>query len=379
MHGPVKKLYIITTAHKRDTGEWEEEFAPFLLCTEKEGTPYDPVTIDSWNNIGKYADVKDAFFIFDEQRVVGYGAWTKAFLRIAKANQWILLSATPGDKWIDYLPVFIANGFFKTKTQFNNEHVVWAPYVKFPKILRYTNEARLVKMRNSILVDMRVERDTVPHHEMIYTDYDRALYKSMVEDRWNPYTNAPFLSASDLCYALRKVCNTDASRHKALLDIMRTHNRIVVFYNFTYERDALANYEYDSDIVVAEWNGQKHEPVPTGKRWLYLVQYTAGAEGWNCTSTDTIVFYSPNYSYRTLTQACGRIDRRNTKYHDLYYYHLYTKSPIDNSILMAQKKKKKFNESAFADKLWNRVVPPPPKDPVDPFKTRYMPSNGRAA
>lgn len=73
-----KDLYIITTARKRDTAEWSVDMAPFLLSPHPDANEYDNrVIVDSWNNIEKYVNVKDAFFIFDEQRVVGYGKWAK--------------------------------------------------------------------------------------------------------------------------------------------------------------------------------------------------------------------------------------------------------------------------------------------------------------
>ena len=161
-----KDLYIITTARKRDTFEWEGELSSFLMSTDEKQTKRygNKIIVDSWNNIKKYAEVKNSFFIFDEQRVIGYGAWTKAFLKIAKSNEWILLSATPGDTWSDYIPVFIANGFYKNKTEFIREHVVYSRFSKYPKIDRYLNTGKLIRLRNKILVDMDFKRKTIPHH-----------------------------------------------------------------------------------------------------------------------------------------------------------------------------------------------------------------------
>lgn len=350
MSDPPKDLYIITTARKRDTLEWEGELAPFLLSVHDDKNIYsNKVVIDSWNNIQKYKDVKNSFFIFDEQRVVGSGAWVKAFLKIAKFNEWILLSATPGDTWMDYIPVFLANGFYKNKTEFIREHVVYSRFCKFPKVDRYINTGRLLRFRREILIDMDFKRETVQHHEDIYAKYDVKMYKDIIKRRWDIWKDEPITNASGLCYALRKVVNTHQSRLDALLDIFSRHNKIIVFYNFDYELEILKDIYYGRDVKIAEWNGHKHEPIPKSKKWVYLVQYTAGAEGWNCIETDTIVFFSQNYSYKIMHQSAGRIDRLNTPYKDLYFYHLKTHSGIDLAISRAIKSKKKFNERAFAD------------------------------
>lgn len=350
MSDPPKDLYIITTARKRDTLEWEGELAPFLLSVHDDKNIYsNKVVIDSWNNIQKYKDVKNSFFIFDEQRVVGSGAWVKAFLKIAKSNEWILLSATPGDTWMDYIPVFLANGFYKNKTEFIREHVVYSRFCKFPKVDRYINTGRLLRFRREILIDMDFKRETVQHHEDIYVKYDVKMYKDIMKRRWDIWKDEPITNASGLCYALRKVVNTHQSRLDALLDIFSRHNKIIVFYNFDYELEILKDIYYGRDVKVAEWNGHKHEPIPKSKKWVYLVQYTAGAEGWNCIETDTIVFFSQNYSYKIMHQSAGRIDRLNTPYKDLYFYHLKTHSGIDLAISRAIKSKKKFNEKAFVD------------------------------
>ena len=343
-------LYIITTARKRDTLEWENELCPFLISTDPEASYYGDklkVVIDSWNNISKYKEVKGAFFIFDEQRVVGSGTWVKSFLKIAKENKWILLSATPGDTWSDYIPVFIANGFYRNRTEFNSEHVIYSRFTKYPKIDRYINTGRLIRLRNSILVDMDFKRETISHHEDVYVQYDISKYKDTMRNRWDPYNNEPIMNASGLCYILRRIVNEDISRQTALLELFDKHPRMIVFYNFDYERDILKGLHYGEDVEIAEWSGHAHQPIPTCKSWVYLVQYTAGCEGWNCIKTDTIVFYSQNYSYKIMAQAAGRIDRLNTPYSDLYYYHLKTRSGIDLAISKALRDKKKFNETRW--------------------------------
>ena len=349
---PMKKpkdLYIITTAKKRDSLEWQQELLPFHLTTnEKENIWYkNKVVVDSWNNIPKYIKVKDAFFIFDEDRVTGNGVWVKSFYKIAKANDWIILSATAGDTWEDYIPVFVANGFYKNKTEFTREHVVYSRFTKYPKIDRYINTGRLVRLRNHILIDMDVKKHTIPHHEDVYVRYDISKYKDAIRTRWDPFKNEPIQQAAGLCYVLRKIVNTDESRAAALLEILENRKRAIIFYNFDYELDILMNLAYGEAIEVAQWNGHKHQPVPDSDRWVYLVQYTAGCEGWNCIKTDTIIFYSQTYSYKTLEQASGRIDRLNTPYIDLYYYHLRTRSGIDLAIHKALTNKKQFNEGKF--------------------------------
>ena len=344
-----RDLYIITTARKRDTKEWEGELVPFLLSTNPDVTYYkNKVVVDSWNNICKYKDVYGAFFIFDEQRVVGSGAWVKAFLNIARKNKWILLSATPGDTWSDYIPVFVANGFYKNKTAFIREHIVYSRFTKYPKIDHFINTGKLIRYRNDILVTMDFERPTVSHHEDIFCRYDIAKYKDASKLRWDPFKNEPITNAAGLCYVWRKIVNTDDSRQVALLELFEKHPRMIIFYNFNYELDILREVFGNLECEMGEWNGQVHQPVPSSRQWVYLVQYAAGAEGWNCITTDTIVFYSQNYSYKVMQQAAGRIDRLNTKYIDLYYYHLKSRSGIDLAISRALSQKRNFNEGKYA-------------------------------
>lgn len=343
-----KDLYIITPAVKRDKGEWITELNLFRMNPDPEQNYYDnKIVIDSWNNIKKYADIGGAYFIFDEDKICGGGAWTKAFLKIAKNNDWIILSASPGDTWLDYWSVFVANGFYKNKTEFQREHVIYSRYSKFPQVDRYINTQRLERLRNRILIDMNIQRHTVPHHEDVYCTYDIQLYKNVFKTRWDPYKNEPLKQASELCYLLRKIVNSDESRQVKLLELLEDHPKAIIFYSYDYERDILMNLGYEEGTKIAEWTGHKHEPIPNSKKWIYLVNYASGSEGFNCISTDTIIFYSQTYSYKTLLQSIGRIDRLDTKFIDLYYYHLKSRSGIDLAISKALKEKKAFNENRW--------------------------------
>lgn len=351
-----KTLYIITTARKRDTLEWEGELNHFLMSTDPEFNKHGPrVIVDSWNNIGKYKYSSHSFFIFDEQRVVGNGSWVKSFLKISKNNDWILLSATPGDTWSDYIPVFLANGFYKNKTEFTRDHIIYSRFTKYPKVDRYINTGRLIRLRNKILVNMDFNRSTTQHYQDIICSYDMVRYKTLVRDRWNIWENKPVVNAAELCYCLRKVVNSDEDRILKLHDLCRTHTKMIVFYNYDYELELIKSEVFHTadgkEFAIAEWNGHKHQDIPTTDAWLYLVQYNAGAEGWNCIKTDTMVFFSQTYSYKQFAQAAGRIDRLNTPYTDLYYYTLRSMAKIDLAIKLALKNKKKFNEAGFVKKL----------------------------
>lgn len=345
-----KNLLIITTARKRDSREWEGELVPFLLSTDPKNNSYPliSVVVDSWNNIKKYKDVVDSFVIFDEDRVVGHGTWSKIFIKIAKANEWILLSATPGDTWKDYISVFIANGFYKNKTEFEREHVVWKRnFGGYPQIDHYVNTVRLMRLRKRILVPIEFQRPTTSHHDYILVGYDETAYKYVWKERKDPKTFEPIPNIPAICYTLRKIINSHYSRGLAVIDIMEERKKAIIFYNFDYELEILKNLDYPDGTKIAEMNGHKHQDIPDGDKWVYLVQYNSGAEGWNCTLTDTIIFYSQNYSYRIMKQAAGRIDRMNTPYMDLYYYHLRSKASMDVAIERALKNKKKFNETKF--------------------------------
>jgi len=351
-----RDVVVITTAKKRDSLDWESEFSKVGVGRDRSGTVAGTLTVDSWNNIGKYSELRDSFFIFDEQRIVGSGQWASKFIEIAKHNRWILLSATPGDTWMDYIPVFVANGFYKNRSEFKREHVVYNTYAKFPKVDRYVNVGRLVRNRNNILVHMPYARHTTRVSTTIPVRYDEALFERVLKKRWHVYENRPLKNIAELFLVMRKVVNSDSSRLAAVSALLQDHPRLIVFYNFDFELEQLRKLASDSpknnstgsgptNTVIAEWNGHKHEPVPTTDRWLYLVQYVAGAEGWNCVATDAMAFYSLTYSYKNWHQAHGRTDRLNTPYSKLYYYTLMSNSVIDKAVWKALSEKRSFNES----------------------------------
>lgn len=343
-----KDLYIITTAKKRDSKEWDEEMTPFLIGRDSGPVK---VVVDSWNKIGSYVDVKDSFFIFDEQRLVGTGSWAKSFLKIAKNNDWILLTATPGDNWLDYAMVFIANGYYRNITEFRDLHVVYDHHCDYPKVKGYVRTNRLERIRQEIVVPMDFVKTATQHHEWVKVGYDVDTYKYVKNNYWDIYKDEPIKDASSLCYVLRKIVNSDIRRLGAIDNVLSNHPKAIVFYNFDYELEMLRSYVGKKGWPYSEWNGHKHQEIPSGVKWLYLVQYTAGAEGWNCTETDTVIFFSQNYSWKIMDQSAGRIDRMNTPFTDLFYYHLFSDSDIDKSIKLATKKKKTFSESNYARSL----------------------------
>jgi hypothetical protein len=341
-----KDVYVITTAKKRDSLDWDGEFIPYSVSTHERGPKTGQLTVDSWNNLGKYSAIKDAFFIFDEQRLVGAGTWVKAFLKIAKQNNWILLTATPGDTWLDYIPVFVANGFYKNRTEFKLEHVVYAPFTKFPKVARYLNEGRLLKLREKLLVQMTYQKTTIRHSIPKIVEHNEELLRSVIKNRWHIYQNRPIRDIAELFGVMRRVVNSDPSRVRAVKELLVPHPKQVLFYNFNYELDMLRGL--GENVAIAEWNGHKHEEIPVEeKSWVYLVQYVAGSEGWNCVETDTTLFYSLTYSYKNWHQAHGRIDRMNTPFVDLFYYVLRSKSVVDKVVWQSLAAKKNFNASSY--------------------------------
>lgn len=337
-----RDLYIITTPKKRDDLEWEKDMLPFLLSSLSECQV--KVTVDSWNNIKKYTNVIGAFFIFDEQRVVGSGAWVKAFYKIVRRNQWILLTATPGDTWSDYIPVFVANGFYRNKTDFKEQHIIMNPFTRYPSIKGYFNQGKLMKYRKQITVEMKSPKNTIQIHKDIRCEYDKDTERLVLKERWHPFEDRPLRDATEMAVVMRKIAFGDMSRIDKVKELFEVNPRIIIFYDYNFELDMLIDMCETEGYTYAQWNGHKHEEVPETARWIYLVQYTSGSEAWNCTRTNCMIFFNNNYSWKKMKQAAGRIDRRNTPYHELHYYHLTSSSYIDKRINNALNTKKEFND-----------------------------------
>ena len=336
-----RDIYVITTAKKRDSGDWEDEASQIGV---------ELTAVDSWNNITNYNMVKNAFFIFDEQRAVGYGTWGRALIKIARQNDWVMCTATPGDTWMDYLVIFIANGFYKNRKEFVDQHVEYDPWVKFPKIKKFHNQGKLAKLRHSVLVPIKVDRHTTRKRVKVKCDFNKEVYSDIAQKRWNIYTREPIKNAPELLSTLRHSVNADKDRIFHAKWLADMHDKVIIFYNFDYELEILRTMAQGLDKPYSEWNGHLHEPIPDADEWLYLVQYTSGAEGWNCTETDTMIFYSLNYSYKIVEQAEGRIDRMNTPFKELTYFYLVSDSSIDKSIEQSVESKKIFNQSGWLKK-----------------------------
>lgn len=343
------KLYIITTAKKREDREWQSDALPFL-------PEEDEIVVDSWQNIKKYIAVTGCCFIFDEQKTVSTGTWSKNFVYITKHNKWIMLSGTPGDAYKDYLALFIANGFVKNKTEFNSNYVKFARFSKYPKIEGYYNVEQLESWRRQILVVMKDHRKIRKIFKDVFCEYDRELYLKAVKLKRDVFTDEPCMDAGHLCRVLRKIVNSDLDRIKKLDELLDKHHKAIVFYNFNFERDMLREYAERTGILYSEYNGERHESAPIGDKWIYAVQYVS-CEGWNLTTTDTVIFFSQNYSYKVKTQAAGRIDRVNTPFNELYYYTFMSNSTIDYAIWKALNAKKNFQESAFEDSDYWKEIP----------------------
>lgn len=243
---------------------------------------------------------------------------------------------------MDYVPVFIANNFYKNRTEFKREHVVYNTFTKFPKVDRYINTGKLLRHRNNLLVHMPFERHTKRRRVEVTCQYDKEKLEQVLKKRWNPYENRPLRDVSEMCAVARRVVNSDFSRLMMVRSMLVEHPRLIIFYNFNYELEALRDLSVDT--TIAEWNGHKHQPVPMGDAWVYLVQYTAGAEGWNCVETNAEIMYSLNYSWKITEQAEGRIDRLNTPFQDLWYYKFTSDSWIDKAIERSLQAKETFNE-----------------------------------
>lgn len=345
----MRKLFIITTARKRNSKEWIREINRWDLSEQD-------VVIDSWNNIKKYKKVRDAFFIFDEQKVTGKGAWVGSFINIARHNKWILLTATPGDSWLDYAPVFIANGYYRDRKDFIWQHVEYDPFItKFPKIRRFINTDILEERRKELLVLMKYDKPILLHHKDLNVLYDFASYTKVKKERWDIYTNEPIKDAAGYYRCLRRVVNSSKQRIDAVADLCQRTPRVIIFYSFDYELELLREMCSINEFVHYEWNGHKHEELPVGIdcKWVYLVQYKAASEAWECITTNVMIFYSQSYSYKDTVQAAGRIDRLNTPYKDLYYYHVKSDASIDKVISESLNRKEEFNESIYLEELLN--------------------------
>jgi len=134
-----------------------------------------------------------------------------------------------------------------------------------------------------------------------------------------------------------------------------TEENIVVFYNFTKEKEDLIKVMKKLKKKIYEVSGQKSD-IPTKNDWsdiknsVTIVQYQAGSAGIELQYANVVVFYSLTYSYQDYEQALGRC-YRNGQDKKVTAYRFMAKDTIEMAIFGALRNKKDFNEKLFRKEI----------------------------
>lgn len=284
---------------------------------------------------------------------------SKFILKMQPANI-ILLSGTPtGGKYETLWSQLHLLGWNISKEMYYNHYVdyEWDNSQGLPlmKINGYKNETRLKKkMRDNGCIFLKTEEvhdlpDQIDQKIFVESskEYKKFRSKSIVE--FDDITLVGDTTLTKLLYE-RQLCGQySVAKLKAFEDLLEsTDDRIIVFYNFNAELDALKHISdaqnRDSSIV----NGQIKDLYAYENKTdsVTYIQYQAGAMGLNLQKANKIVYFTLPLSSELFEQSKKRIHRIGQQ-QTCFYYYLLCKRSVEEHIFATLKLRKNYTDALF--------------------------------
>lgn len=308
---------------------------------------------------------KDTYIIVDESHKIksvksNIGKFMQK-LKI-KTKYKCILTGTPQSRgYIDYFNqlsfIDMITVPFKT---FNDTFCVYEieQYNGFPfkKLIGYKNTKELDKIinENCVFFKRDIKNKQIPKEIDIKFDKPKkyAFFK-----RVRIYEDFVADNASKLFVNLRKMCSGNIDKYEVdkqkiqwLEDFCENLNfRLVIFYNFNFEKDKIIELMKKLKIPYSQFNGAVKDLSNFNKyeNGVVLCQYQSASLGLNdLVKSNVCILYSPSLNYTDYTQSKKRIDRIGQTKKPLFY-NLYCKDTIEEKILETIKKGQDFDNKMF--------------------------------
>ena len=284
---------------------------------------------------------------------------TRAIMKL-KTDNVILLSGTPtGGKYENLYSQMRLLGWKITKSQYYSEFIETRQIdmggFKIPIVTGYKNVRRLKKKMREYVCNFLKTAEVFDLPAQTFTDISiktTAIYRKFVKTKIAEVSGVQMVGDTALTEMLyqRQLCGAfNADKLKAFEDLLSsTQDRIIVFYSFNCELDAIRKICTDAGRPIAEVNGSTKDLTAYDENHdsVTLVQYQAGAMGLNLQKANIIVYFTPPVSSELYEQSKKRIHRIGQS-RPCFYYRLICENSIEGRIYETLEKRQDFTEKLF--------------------------------
>ena len=284
---------------------------------------------------------------------------TKAILKLHTDNV-ILLSGTPtGGKYERLYSQMKLLGWDISKTQYYTEFIntrsIEAGGAKIQIVTGYKNIGRLKRKMRQFGCNFLKTDEVFDLPSQTFADIEinpSKEYKQFCKTSIINVNGREMVGDTTLTEMLyqRQLCGAYSNNKlKAFEDLLNsTDDRLIVFYNFTAEFEALREICKAQKREISIVNGSRKDLTcyETFSDSVTLIQYQAGAMGLNLQRANKIIYYSPPLSSELYEQSKKRIHRIGQE-KPCFYYRLICKNSIEVKIYETLEKRQDFTEKLF--------------------------------
>ena len=282
------------------------------------------------------------------------------FILSLDAENVILLSGTPvGGKYENLWSQCRLLGWYISKTEFWNRYIktrlIDVNGFSLPIVVGYTNirdlkdnlrEHGAVFLKSSEVLDLPEQVDIKQYVEAT-KDYKAFKKNSIIEIEDDTLVGDNILKK--MLYE-RQLCGEyNENKLNALKEIMEsTNNRLIIFYNFTKEKDLIVDICKKLNKSYSIINGEIKDltAYETNEDSITIVQYQAGAMGLNLQKANKIIYFTLPLSSELFEQSKKRIHRIG-QVDTCFYYYLLAKGTIEESIYKTLLMRKDYTNELY--------------------------------
>lgn len=303
--------------------------------------------------------LKDFTMMLDESSMIkNETAKRTKFILSLKPSHTILLSGTPTDGKYEFLYSQLRLlGWKITKTAYYNRYIktelrsYGGP--TFRVVTGYKNVSELkIKLKEYGAVFAKAEEVIKLPEKKFIKEYSTVSsdYKKFMKDRVIKIDDKELTGDSTLSKRLyaRMLCSAySKDKISRLIDLVNsTSDRVIIFYNFNTELEALRKVLFDRPISIVNGQVKDLKEYENNDNSVTLIQYQAGAMGLNLQKANRIIYFSLPERSELFEQSKARICRIGQE-KQCYYHIMMCHKSVEEKIYECLLMRKDYTDELF--------------------------------